>query len=245
MDEDLRRAEFAEIGLKHGTDKVHHHRYDRFYPRYLKELGKIKTDFGMVEIGIDRSKSLSMWLEYFPSSHVYGMDIGAEMKGERHCIFKGDQSKLEDLVNFKRFISAFHHKIYFINDDGSHVPEHQVNTFNYLFLHLLEPGGIYIIEDVETSYWKKGDLYGYGISYGYRHPKSIVEIFKALVDDLNKEFLSPHNRKIHTLVHTSVDDDTKNMISTITFGSNCIIITKKTKDEMMIPDRSYRFAEFV
>jgi len=50
-------------------------------------------------------------------------------------------------------VSKIKHPVCFINDDGSHVPEHQLFSFDYLFHELLMPGGTYIIEDVETSYW--------------------------------------------------------------------------------------------
>ena len=244
MSEELRRAEFASIGAKHGTDKVHQHHYERFYPRYIKELGSIQ-DFAMVEIGTDRSQSLETWLEYFPSAHIYGMDIGIEFKGDRCAIFKGDQSRSDDIISFRRFVSAFHHKIYFVNDDGSHVPEHQVLTFNELFVNLLQPGGIYIIEDIETSYWKQGSLYGYNFKYGYQHQKSIIEIFKAIIDDINSEYLSSRDREIHSVVHQDISSEAKKMISTITFGANCIIITKKTLEELEMTGQPYRFGDFV
>ena len=42
-------------------------------------------------------------------------------------------------------------KVELIVDDGSHVPEHQILSFNFLFKNLLSPGSTYIIEDIETS----------------------------------------------------------------------------------------------
>ena len=48
-----------------------------------------------------------------------------------------------------------------IVDDGSHDVGHQQLTFGKLF-RLLKPNGIYIIEDMCTSYFKEGEnLYGY------------------------------------------------------------------------------------
>ena len=51
---------FEEIGKKL-TDKIHHHRYDRFYPQFLEPLRNRK--FNMLEIGIDRLGSLKLWEE--------------------------------------------------------------------------------------------------------------------------------------------------------------------------------------
>jgi hypothetical protein len=46
-------------------------------------------------------------------------------------------------------------------DDASHVPSHQLETF-LAFFPGLRPGGIYIIEDIETNFWKDGSsIYGF------------------------------------------------------------------------------------
>ena len=37
-------------------------------------------------------------------------------------------------------------------DDGSHINEHVITSFNALFPHV-RPGGLYVIEDVQTAYW--------------------------------------------------------------------------------------------
>ncbi len=93
-------GDFAVIGQKYGTDKVTHHGYHRFYPRYLEFYRSTilrnennvaetsnsndnsesastsvieKKGYGMLEIGIDESASLKTWLEYFPApTFIYG-----------------------------------------------------------------------------------------------------------------------------------------------------------------------------
>ena len=50
--------------------------------------------------------------------------------GDRVVIFKADQSKLHDLQSV---LSKVVENVYFINDDGSHVPSHQLLTFNLYF----------------------------------------------------------------------------------------------------------------
>jgi len=94
---------------------------------------------------------------------------------------------------------------------------------------LLEDGGIYIIEDIETSYWTKNGLYGYPTNYGYKHPKSIVEIFKNATDCVNKEFMT---QNIETPVQ-HLDN-----IKMIAFAYNCIIIEKGKREK-----RGYRFSQ--
>lgn len=223
---------FEEIGVRAGTDKITHHGYQRFYPQCLDSLRDTAT--GILEIGIDKNHSVKLWKEYFTSAFVYGIDIGLEYDDERVKIMRADQSSFLDLENVRTQIT---HPIQFIIDDGSHIPEHQVLTFEYYFTHLLEPGGIYIIEDIETSYWTKLDCYGYRTEYGYKHPKSFIEYSKNLIDIVNKEFLSTDSKKA---VHALFKHDT---ISSITFGQNCVIIKKKTMSEMSYNNRAYRFSD--
>ena len=230
--------DLADIGKKCGTDKISHHGYHRFYPRYIE---KYRNKHGsMLEIGIQNKYSVNLWLEYFPKAFIYGIDINFTDSEKRYEIFKADQSSLSDLENVKNKINK---QLFFIIDDGSHIPEHQVLTFNYFFNTLLEPGGTYIIEDIETSYWTKNGLYSYPTNYGYHHPKSTVELFKILIDDINDEYLKNENKNTQTLLLDKyIDKITRQKISSITFAQNCIIIVKKTENEERIyNNRSYVF----
>ena len=83
-----------EIGLSL-TDKISYHRYDRFYPMFLEPLRH--QEFNMLEIGVDRGGSLSLWKEYFPKANIFGADIDQQWADERAAVFKCDQSKLSDL----------------------------------------------------------------------------------------------------------------------------------------------------
>jgi hypothetical protein len=178
-----------QSGIKYKTDKITHHGYQRFYDTFLIP---IKNDtMNVLEIGVDDLRSLKMWLDFFPNAKIYGMDINTkDYVYSRGYIIKGDQSKKKDLVKVAKKTG----KCKFIIDDGSHVPEHQLLTFNYLFDKCLDYGGIYIIEDVETSYWKNSNLYGYSINGGYNNDDhNIVQIFKNIVDIVNREFLNDEN----------------------------------------------------
>ena len=74
-----------------------------------------------------------------------------------------------------------------IIDDGSHINEHVIKTFNLLFPKLKD-GGIYVIEDTQTSYW---DDFG-GDSQDLDNSKTLMNFFKSLTDTLNnKEFIIP------------------------------------------------------
>ena len=78
--------------------------------------------------------------------------------------------------------------------------------------------------------------------YGYHHERSAVEIFKDLLDDVNREFLSEDSRRAQEQrVGREISAATRQMISSVSFGQNCIIITKKTEEEYEYNERQYRY----
>ena len=78
-----------------------------------------------------------------------------------------------------------------IIDDGSHINEHVIETFNLLFPKLKD-GGIYVIEDTQTSYWEE---YG-GDSKNLCNPKTMMNYFKSLTDALNnQEYIIPNYKQ--------------------------------------------------
>lgn len=68
-----------------------------------------------------------------------------------------------------------------IIDDGSHRPEHIRDSFGVLF-PLLEDGGIYAIEDTQTSYWPE-----WGGSEDLHDLSTSMNLVKDLIDGLNYE----------------------------------------------------------
>jgi spermidine synthase len=215
---------FYEIGLNQPdkTDKVSYHRYDRFYPLFLESLRD--QEFNMLEIGVGSGGSLRLWEEYFPKASIHGVDVDYnyfEGSSERFTLHKFDQSNPNDL---KEIVNTLP-KCKFIIDDGSHHPHHQFTTFIELFKNLLEPEGVYIIEDIECNYWHPDStIYGYEIGYF-----NILSYFKNTLDQINTEF-----------------SDKKNYlnISTVTFAHNCIIITKQTPEETEISNKPYRAKQY-
>jgi hypothetical protein len=63
-----------------------------------------------------------------------------------------------------------------IVDDGGHTMKQQITSFTHL-LPKVRSGGIYVIEDLETSY-SRGEGSGYLVS------TSTIELIKRLVDDI-------------------------------------------------------------
>ena len=217
----------VEFGKDSRSDKILHHMYHVLYEPFLSPL-KDKHSAAVIEIGMDEGHSVSLWKNFFPSYHLYGVDINTcELKDHKDFTFiQADQSIPVDLDRLKSLVKK---NVYVINDDGSHIPEHQLLTFNKLF-PLLQRGGVYIIEDVETSYWTRGGLYGYTTRYGKCHPISIVNIFKTAIHcSVNREFCKdvPPSKVQH-----------RNDIESITFVRNAIIIKKGG-----FTDRNYRFQD--
>jgi hypothetical protein len=226
----------------HGSDKSSHHGYDRFYARHLGHLREVT--FNLLEVGYAQGASARAWLDIFPNAHVIALDINPQAddphRSSRCTVLTGDQN---DPATLDMVIDRIRRADVII-DDGSHVPSHQLKAFNAWFVDLLAPGGVYVIEDIETSYWVRGALYGNAIACGIGHPENIVDIFKNVVHgSVNREFAAdrsgpPPNSPIRADAHA--------LISSITFGYNCIIVHKKTQAEHAVFDgRVYRFAQFV
>ena len=218
--DNLLEKNMYDLGIKHGNDKITHHRYDLIYPMFLSQFNdKIK----MLEVGLGDGSggtgySRNMWKEFFPDSDIFVMDIHNEFEDEIGVVIKGDQSNLLDLERTSNLVG----ELDFIIDDGSHHPEHQVKTFNYFFNKNLKNGGLYIIEDIECSYWNPNEsIYGYETGN-----LNIVEHFSKILHDINSEFSGNQN---------------KYKISQITFGKNCIVIKKQTNLEIELDSREYRF----
>jgi len=117
-----------------------------------------------------------MWKEYFGSKcQVYGIDINPLTK-----TFEEDRIKViigsQDDENFLSNLACQIPNIDIIIDDGGHTMSQQINTFN-AFYNKLKPTGVYVCEDMHTSYQLSFDG-------GYKNKKSFVEYSKKLIDSL-------------------------------------------------------------
>ncbi len=111
----------------------------------------------ILEIGLLAGDSLLSWRCYFPRATVIGADIEPkpQMAGSKTRIYTVDQSDAADLDRMVSQEGPFD----IIIDDGSHLNAHQVFTFFHLF-DSLKDGGVYVIEDIQTSFWS-GDVRGF------------------------------------------------------------------------------------
>ena len=139
------RPGLVELARKHGTDKWGAHRYAQHYHRHLEHLRDEPVN--LLEIGVggysdpaQGGKSLRMWKEFFPQGRIFGMDIHdkSPLEEDRIRIFRGDQG---DPASLRRVAEQIG-RLDIVIDDGSHLSEHVITTFETLF-PLLEPQGIY------------------------------------------------------------------------------------------------------
>ena len=89
-----------------------------------------------------------MWVEYFINSKVYGIDITDEyikdlIEENKYNIIIGNACS-EDILNQLNNLTFD-----VVIDDGSHLIDDQINSFNIL-KNIMNPNGIYIIEDVNN-----------------------------------------------------------------------------------------------
>jgi hypothetical protein len=175
------------LALAHGTDKEGFHSYCKFYQRHFKHIQKHKLN--ILEIGVggyenpnEGGNSLRMWKSYFRKSNIFGIDIfdKSGLNEDRIKTFKGSQT---DEVFLKSVVSQIG-KIDIVIDDGSHINNHVIETFKILF-PLINKDAVYIIEDLQTSYWTKSDGIDWGGSRDLKDPKTSMNFIKGLVDCIN------------------------------------------------------------
>jgi len=210
----------SKLAIIYNTDKYGSHYYTPNYQKHFKKLKYKKIK--LLEIGVGGYKSpyeggnsLRMWKRYFPFGKIFSFDIydKSPQEEKRIKIFKGSQIDHEFLNNIIKEIG----KIDIIIDDGSHINQHVINSFQYLFPKL-NKGGIYVVEDTQTSYWEE---FG-GDSENLENSKTMMNFFKKITDSLNyKEFM------IKDYTPSYYD---RNILS-IHFYHNMIFIFKGDNDE--------------
>lgn len=182
------RADLNKLGEIHGTDKIIGHFYTHHYQNHFAPYRNNKIK--LLEVGVGGyddpqlgGNSLRMWKNYFHKGKIFSLDIHDKslLQEDRIRIFQGSQVDFDFLGSMMKEVGNPD----IIIDDGSHINEHVIETFKFLFPYLKD-GGIYVIEDMQTSYWES---FG-GDTANLNNPKTMMNFFKSLTDCLNhKEFL--------------------------------------------------------
>jgi len=173
------RGVLDQFAQDFGTDKsIKNHDYMRLYEFVFAPYKD--SDFCFMELGVGlpriEAASLRSWRKYFSKAKIVGIDNDKRVKkfsGEEFTIEIGDASRPRFL---NRMMDA--HKPSIVLDDASHKWSHQIAAFRTIF-PLLPPGGIYVIEDLFTSFPmpEKYDVYA-------DHPESAWQYISRLQTSL-------------------------------------------------------------
>jgi cephalosporin hydroxylase len=188
------------------------HKWTHYFPIYNKILSEFKDrTINVLEIGVLDGGSLELWHRYFgPNALIVGIDNHLQ-SNSMELIFdspmiqfrKGDQSD-PDFLN--KIINEFG-EFDVIIDDGSHISQHVITSFELLYPYVTK-NGMYIIEDTHTSYWESH-------GGGYQLPNTTIEFAKRLIDELN----ASHTK---ILAATAFTQETQS----ITFYDSMIVLKK-------------------
>lgn len=203
-----------EIFVKYGTDKGStEHDYGPIYEEHF--WSRRLEPVSVVELGVWKGDSLRAWKEYFPSARIFGIDRDPKPNIPGVKIAQIEQTDEKLIGNFGDLQGPFD----IIIDDASHISSKTIRSFQLLWPHL-KPGGIYVIEDLQTSY----DPAHYGHDEAAVDPShqpmsarvgamTAMQWCKHLADEVNhglypSDFWGGYN------------------ISRVTFGLNICFITK-------------------
>ncbi|HJT91696.1 MAG TPA: class I SAM-dependent methyltransferase [Mycobacterium sp.] len=173
-----------DLAIRHGTDKssLAHH-YTKIYERYLDRRRAIT----LLELGVWEGESLRMWREYLPHATIIGVDKhdrGIQVDGTH--IYVADQADVRELGLIADRFGGFD----VIIDDASHISSKTIASFQILYRHL-RPGGLYFVEDLQTSY----DPVNYGRSEASQDPDqppvgpqrwTAMQFCQRLADEVNR-----------------------------------------------------------
>lgn len=185
------KQNLIDLAIKHKSDKHNHHDYARYYQKHFEHLQD--NSIRLIELGVggyeypDRGGSgLRMWSEFFTNGQIFGVDL-YDKSGLKFnpnvTVLKGSQAD-EDFINS---LIAQSGPPDIIIDDASHLNGLTIKSFALLFPHL-KNGGIYVIEDLESSWWKDNGFDGEP-NYKNMDAKTSINFLRTLTNDVNKKHL--------------------------------------------------------
>lgn len=202
----------------HADKSSEYHNYTEVYARYFAPLRDKPIKF--LEIGIYKGNSVKLWEEYFSAAELHFIDItleNVEYSSSRAHYHIANQ---EDPRHLQQFIAASGGNFDIIIDDGGHMMSQQITSFKELFPHV-KSGGLYIIEDLHTSYWLQ---FGGGV----HRRGTAVEFLKGLIDEINyvgyRTARASHRNVDPEILKTM---DFKDTIESMCFYDSLVVIKKR------------------
>lgn len=179
-------------------------KWKQYFPFNEKHLSHfVYKPLLIFEIGCLLGGSLRMWKRYLgPNAQIVGIDIVPGCK-----VLEDDQIQIrigeqQDISFLQSLIDEFGTPDIVV-DDGSHIQSHVITTFQFLYPKLSK-NGIYVVEDIHTSY--RHDWSG-----GLRKEGTFMELCKHLVDELNVDHTMSERHSTAQLPITEFTNTTMSM----------------------------------
>lgn len=206
------------LALQANTDKSSlFHNYTKVYSQFFDDQKDLPVKF--LEIGVYQGSSVKLWENYFRNGELHFIDIDYTQliySPERAQLHTGDQANSAHLLALMSKVGG---DFDIIIDDGGHTMQQQQVSFKTLFPYL-KSGGVYVIEDLHTSYWS---------SYNKPTTVTTVNFLKNLIDEVNfvgnKTRRADHDTDLSAL-GTSLTTYRKDILSLTFYDSLCFIIKR-------------------
>jgi 23S rRNA U2552 (ribose-2'-O)-methylase RlmE/FtsJ len=187
-------------------------KFDHYFDVYERYFSKFRNKkITIVEIGVYQGGSLQMWRKYFgKEATIWGIDIDPRCKSledENTHILIGSQ---EDPLFLRSIIDKIG-MIDILIDDGGHTQDQQIISFKELYQQVNPDGGIYLCEDVHTSYI---NVYG----GGHKRNNTFIEYSKSLIDQLNAHYTEQSSIQVNEFTKTT---------NTIHFYDSIVVFERK------------------
>jgi len=192
------------------------HKWMHYFEIYDRHLSRFRgSKVNLIEIGVAQGGSLQMWKHYFgEQASIWGVDINPLVKQfeeDRIKIIIGDQGDRGFLRELAREVP----RMDILIDDGGHTMTQQRATMEELFPKI-DANGVYICEDLHTSYWRE-------FGGGHLDPRSFIEFSKNYIDRLN----AWHSQDLRNL---NVSEFTRSAHS-MHFYDSMLVIEKRPREE--------------
>ena len=197
------------------------HKWDHYLDVYNKFFADYREKkVNLLEFGVYQGGSLQLWKQYFGSSvSIFGVDID-----ERCAAFQEDQIQIiigdQEDSKFLNKLGNDLPNLDIIIDDGGHTMLQQQLTLKHMW-RKLNSGGLYIVEDLHTSYWP--EFHG-----GYGRKNTFMETLKSLFDSIHARHSREESHEIDEFTET---------LSGIHMYDSIVILEKSKVPELIHRDK--------
>ena len=176
------------------------HSYCRAYDKFLLE--KSKNVKKVLEIGT-RPGSIKLWLDYFPNSVIYGIDI--KNPNFHNPRFKFESVNQSSLKSLESFFDKNGYDYDIIIDDGPHTAMEQIITFNLVFPRM-KSGSIYVVEDLHCGDFTNEEASNYKrMKQDSEH--TFLELTRLILEKntINNKYFSNSQSIVDSIEHVELE----------------------------------------